>query len=36
MHHPYFIPLPKDYRIPLKWPTIRDVLWIGNVIIIKE
>ena len=35
MHHPFFMRLPKDYMIPLTWPTRRDVLWTDNVNIIK-
>uniref|UniRef100_A0A7N0T5T0 Methyltransferase n=1 Tax=Kalanchoe fedtschenkoi TaxID=63787 RepID=A0A7N0T5T0_KALFE len=27
---------PKDYKIPLKWPAGRDVIWSGNVKIKKE
>lgn len=27
---------PKDYKIPLKWPTGRDVIWSGNVKITKD
>ncbi|KAF3943594.1 hypothetical protein CMV_029863 [Castanea mollissima] len=27
---------PKDYKIPLRWPTGRDVIWSGNVKITKD
>ncbi|KAI4328532.1 hypothetical protein L6164_020879 [Bauhinia variegata] len=27
---------PKDYKIPLRWPTGRDVIWSGNVKISKD
>ncbi|XP_058070388.1 probable methyltransferase PMT5 isoform X1 [Magnolia sinica] len=27
---------PKDYKIPLKWPVGRDVIWSGNVKIAKD
>lgn len=27
---------PKDYRIPLRWPIGRDVIWSGNVKITKD
>ncbi|KAK4261012.1 hypothetical protein QN277_004066 [Acacia crassicarpa] len=27
---------PKDYKIPLRWPTGRDVIWSGNVKLTKE
>lgn len=27
---------PKDYKIPLKWPAGRDVIWSGNVKITKD
>ncbi|KAI4302167.1 hypothetical protein MLD38_037950 [Melastoma candidum] len=27
---------PKDYKIPLKWPTGRDIIWSGNVKITKD
>ncbi|XP_054810252.1 probable methyltransferase PMT5 [Prosopis cineraria] len=27
---------PKDYKIPLRWPTGRDVIWSGNVKLTKD
>ncbi|KAF7827985.1 putative methyltransferase PMT5 isoform X1 [Senna tora] len=27
---------PKDYKIPLRWPAGRDVIWSGNVKITKD
>lgn len=27
---------PKEYKIPLRWPTGRDVIWSGNVKITKD
>ncbi|XP_039051779.1 probable methyltransferase PMT5, partial [Hibiscus syriacus] len=27
---------PKDYKIPLRWPAGRDVIWSGNVMITKD
>ena len=27
---------PKEYKIPLQWPTARDVIWSGNVKITKN
>uniref|UniRef100_A0A0C9RVR4 Methyltransferase n=1 Tax=Wollemia nobilis TaxID=56998 RepID=A0A0C9RVR4_9CONI len=33
---PCLVRPPKDYKIPLRWPTGRDVIWSGNVKITKE
>lgn len=27
---------PKDYKIPLRWPTGRDIIWSGNVKLTKD
>lgn len=36
MRRPCLVRPPKDYKIPLRWPTGRDVIWSGNVKITKE
>eukprot|EP01018_Ginkgo_biloba_P006205 Gb_33592 [translate_table: standard] len=33
---PCLVRPPKDYKIPLRWPTGRDVIWSGNVKITKD
>ncbi|KAH9321048.1 hypothetical protein KI387_015687, partial [Taxus chinensis] len=35
-NQPCLVRPPKDYKIPLRWPTGRDVIWSGNVKITKE
>lgn len=31
LKHECLVLPPKNYRIPLRWPTGRDVIWVGNV-----
>ncbi|KAL6983363.1 hypothetical protein U1Q18_016749 [Sarracenia purpurea var. burkii] len=34
--HHCLVRLPKDYKIPIRWPTGKDVIWSGNVKISKD